>query len=130
MKKTTTQAKAQPTTKVMAPDILQVTDHDKVAYNLPSISAQEIHANNLRAFRIGNRARHALNEGLRALYDGELFLSLGSTSITQYAEEHFDFSRSQTYHSIRVARALRVLPLCDRTFRDGEISWTAIREIT
>ncbi len=32
--------------------------------NLPTISAEEIHAANLAAFRLGNKARYHLNRGL------------------------------------------------------------------
>jgi hypothetical protein len=71
--------------------------------NLPTISAQEIHANNLRAFRIGNQARYELNQGLRALHGNGLLKDLEYSSITEYAEAHFGFGRSQT---------INLQPLC------------------
>jgi HNH endonuclease len=98
--------------------------------NLPTISAQEIHANNLRAFRIGNQARYELNQGLRVLHSSGLLKDLEYTSITEYAEVHFGFKRSQTSESIRVAEALDTLPLSARRFQAGGIHWSAIRAIT
>ena len=98
--------------------------------NLPTISGQEIHANNLRAFRIGNQARYELNQGLRVLYASGLLKDLEYTSITEYAEVHFGFKRSQTMESIRVAEALDTLPLSTRRFQSGAIHWSAIRALT
>jgi len=94
--------------------------------NLPTISAEEIHANNLIAFRIGNKARYALNQGLRALCGNGLLDQLQYTSITEYAEEHFGFGRSLTIESIRVAEALDSLPVCAVRFQAGAIYWSAI----
>jgi hypothetical protein len=98
--------------------------------NLPTISAEEIHANNLRAFRIGNQARYELNQGLRALHGSGLLKDLEYSSITEYAEVHFGFGRSQTMESIRVAEVLDSLPLSTRRFQSGAIHWSAIRAIT
>jgi 5-methylcytosine-specific restriction endonuclease McrA len=98
--------------------------------NLPTISAEEIHANNLRAFRIGNQARYALNQGLRALCGNGLLAKLEYTSITEYAEKNFGMKRSQTLQSIQVAEALDSLPLSTLRFQAGAIHWSAIREIT
>jgi hypothetical protein len=99
--------------------------------NLPTISAEEIHANNLKAFRIGNRARYTLNQGIRALARGKGLLEvLECVTIEEYAEEYFDFKRSQTFDSIRVADALDSLPALSAAFQAGKISWSAVREIT
>jgi HNH endonuclease len=99
--------------------------------NLPTISAQEIHANNLRAFRIGNQARYELNQGLRVLdVTGGLLKDLEYTSIVEYAEVNFGFGRSLTMESIRVAEALDSLPLSTLRFQSGATHWSAIRAIT
>ena len=97
--------------------------------NLPTLSAEEIHANNLTAFRIGNAARHALYQGLQALARGNgLLKRLTCASIEEYAKKYFRMSRAKTHEAIRVEDALVKLPLLTTAFQIGAISWTAVQE--
>src|SRR6266545_7122760 len=84
------------------------------------LSAEDIHRDNLTAFRVGSvfpphsprgdGARFLLNRGLLALYESGLYRALDYPSIIKYADVNFGFSPSQTYESLRVADALRTLP--------------------
>ena len=47
-----------------------------------------------------------------------------------YGERTLGLKGRQTEERVRVGRALRGLPLLDGAFRDGELHWTAIRELT
>ena len=94
------------------------------------VSAEEIHRDNLTAFRVGNEARYLLNRGLLALYETRLYLALDFPSIVKYADVSFGFSGSQTYESLRVADAFRTLPRLREAFQEGKTFWSAVREIT
>ena len=101
-----------------------------VPTNETILSADEIHRDNLTAFRVGNKARFLLNRGLLALYETRLYLALEFPSIVKYADVNFGFSGSQTYESLRVAEALRNLPRLTQAFQEGKTFWSAVREIT
>ena len=101
-----------------------------VPSNESILSAEEIHRDNLTAFRVGNKARYLLNRGLLALYETSLYRALDFPSIVKYADVNFGFSGSQTYESIRVADALRNLPRLSEAFQEGKTFWSAVREIT
>jgi hypothetical protein len=94
------------------------------------LSAEDVHRDNLTAFRVGNKARFLLNRGLLALYETGLYRALDYPTIIKYADVNFGFSGSQTYESLRVAEALRTLPRLTEAFRDGKTFWSAVREIT
>src|SRR5512137_626903 len=95
----------------MPKDNADVTPKSSAVPNLPTISAEEIHAANLAAFRLGNKARFHLNRGLLVLARTKGLLDrLECASIFEYALVYFDFKQSQTYDSIRVAAALESLP--------------------
>ena len=96
---------------------------------VPAMSAEDLHATALQAFRGGNRGRLALGQVLRALHESKLVRSLGYLRIDAYAERHFHFCRAQTYELMGVVTALDTLPHCMRAFGAGRLGWTAVREI-
>jgi hypothetical protein len=95
-----------------------------------TISAEELHTLLLRCHRLGARARLRLIGALLALSRSQLYVTLGFSSIRQYAARHFGYSKAQTYESIRVAEIIDGLPQLRRAFANGEISWSVLRELT
>ncbi len=93
------------------------------------MSAEELHAILVKSNTLGNRARARFIAALLAMEESRQFLHLGFSSILHYAEHHFGCHRSQTYEFLTVAKALRELPECGNAFRDGGLSWSALREI-
>jgi hypothetical protein len=55
---------------------------------------------------------------------------LGYSSIREYAERLFGFTPRQTTERLRVAEVLEALPLTARALADGELCWSAVRELT
>ena len=98
--------------------------------NPPSLSAEKLFRILLRENRQGNRARYKFACALLALFESKLFVKLGFSSVIQLAEARFRFSRSKTFETIRVARALEDLPLCLDRFLAGKVSWSELRQIT
>lgn len=66
---------------------------------------------------------------LHAMDTAKLYLTLGFSSIIQYAESFFLCKRSQTYEFLAVAEALHDLPLCDNAYQAGGLSWSILREL-
>jgi hypothetical protein len=98
--------------------------------DLPTISPQEIHRNNLKAFAIGNRAHHVLIAGITALEDMGGWDVLGSTSASEYGETYFKFRKSMTHECMQAARKLRVLPALTAQLRNGLMCWSAVSAIS
>jgi hypothetical protein len=57
-------------------------------------------------------------------------LKLGFGSFLEYVERLFGYRPRFTQEKLRVAEALEELPQLDRSLRDGELSWSAVRELT
>jgi 5-methylcytosine-specific restriction endonuclease McrA len=57
-------------------------------------------------------------------------LKLGIGSFFEYIERLFGYRPRCTQEKLRVAEALEELPELDRALRDGEFSWSAVRELT
>ena len=57
-------------------------------------------------------------------------LRLGFGSFVEYVERLFGYRPRFTQEKLRVAEALEELPELDRALRDGELSWSAVRELT
>lgn len=55
---------------------------------------------------------------------------LGHASLLEYVERLFGYSPRMTAERLRVAAALEELPEIGRALREGERSWSAVREIT
>ena len=55
---------------------------------------------------------------------------LGYASFAEYVERLFGYKRRVTEEKLRTARALESLPEVNRALRDGELSWSAARELT
>jgi len=98
--------------------------------NPETISAEELHRLILRAYVLGARVRLRFLKALLALHRTRLYIQLGFSSTTQYAARYFGYQKSQTYESLRVAEALERLPITAKSFSEGSISWSAVREIT
>ena len=99
--------------------------------NLPTISAAEIHENNLKAFRLENKCHHRLIEGIRALaYNNLVVDDLRFPSIYEYTKLFFNYGHTMTDECIRVAEAFDRLPACKARYEAGKIDFSAIRAIT
>jgi hypothetical protein len=57
-------------------------------------------------------------------------LKLGFGAFFEYVERLFAYRPRFTQEKLRVAEALEELPELDRALRDGELSWSAVRELT
>jgi hypothetical protein len=57
-------------------------------------------------------------------------LKLGFGSFVEYVEWLFGYRPRFTQERLRVAEALEELPELERALRDGELSWSAVRELT
>ena len=57
-------------------------------------------------------------------------LKLGFGSFIEYIERLFGYRPRFTQEKLRVAEALEELPELDSALRDGELSWSAVRELT
>lgn len=55
---------------------------------------------------------------------------LGFGAFAEYEERLFGYSPRATEEKLRVARALESLPDTNRALREGELSWSAARELT
>jgi hypothetical protein len=56
--------------------------------------------------------------------------SLGCASTVDYAARYCGFDRREARERLRVARALEELPALTAALKDGELAWSAVREIT
>ena len=66
---------------------------------------------------------------LRALRAGT-HIRLGFAGFGEYAERLFGYSPRLTHEKLRVAEALEELPELSQALRDGELNWSALRELT
>src|SRR5690606_35969109 len=64
------------------------------------------------------------------LPDTRRYFALGFPSTAHYAETRFRIARTQAMEHVRVARALRQLPVLTKALEDGELSWSLLAEIT
>jgi hypothetical protein len=55
---------------------------------------------------------------------------LGFGSFGEYIERLFGYQPRSTQEKLRVAEALEGLPALERALRDGELNWSAVRELT
>ena len=66
---------------------------------------------------------------LRALRAGT-HIRLGFAGFPEYAERLFGYSPRLTHEKLRVAEALDELAELSQALRDGELNWSAVRELT
>src|SRR5262249_9649042 len=99
-------------------------------FNLPTLSAEELHKMLLQTYRLGNRVRYKFILGLRAMDESGLFTKVGGTSIYAYASKHYHMSMTQTKEALRVAREISMLPKALAAFQAGQISWSHLMEMT
>lgn len=78
------------------------------------------------------RAAFDAEEGrcLLAALRSEAHVHLGFASFTEYVERLFGYGRRCTQEKLRVAEALEHLPALARALSHGELTWSALREIT
>ncbi|MBN4050264.1 HNH endonuclease [Desulfobulbus sp. AH-315-M07] len=55
---------------------------------------------------------------------------MGEGGIVEYANRYLGLSPRQTYERLRVAKALQQLPVLDGAMEQGELCWSAARELT
>jgi hypothetical protein len=55
---------------------------------------------------------------------------LGHASFSEYVERLFGYKSRAAEEKLRLAQALESLPEMNRALRDGELSWSAARELT
>jgi hypothetical protein len=72
--------------------------------------------------QIGRWLLYALRAGTHAW--------LGYASVREYAAQLFGFTPRQTQERLRVAEALEELPALARALEQGELCWSAVRELT
>ena len=94
------------------------------------ITVEDLHRTLQQAHLIGNLARRKFLEALLAMNRSRLYLLLGFPSVTAYSEASFGLKRSQTYEFLRVGEALESLPRLDEAYQKGELSWSAVQDIS
>jgi hypothetical protein len=67
---------------------------------------------------------------LRAAERLAVHTRVGMASLAEYAERMVGLRGRQVEERLRVARALQSLPVLDRAFARGELTWSAVRELT
>ena len=55
---------------------------------------------------------------------------LGYGGFVEYVERLFGYPARMTYEKLRVAEALQTLPELAQALRDGQVSWSCLRELT
>ena len=101
-----------------------------ISWNPETISAEELHRLLLKAHRLGSAVRIKFLRLLLTLEETRLYTQLGFPSTHAYASRYFGFERAETYELLRVARALGSLPLSERSFGTGALSWSALKELS
>jgi hypothetical protein len=115
---------------IAAPVPVQVPAPAPALDNPPSISAKELHELLLTAHAGGNVSRRRFIDALRALHESRLYLQLGFPDIVAYADATFRIQRSQVFESLRVSKALVLLPRLAAAFERGELSWSLLAALT
>jgi len=79
-----------------------------------------------------SRAELDFEEGqrLRAALLAQAHVRLGYGSFVEYIERLFGYSSRLTYEKLRVAEALEQLDGMATVLRDGQLSWSVVRELT
>ena len=62
--------------------------------------------------------------------DSRLYRRLGHVSMHEYMEAHLGYTRHTANERLRTARELLALPKLREAYRSGELSFTAVRELT
>jgi hypothetical protein len=80
--------------------------------------------------RLGNECRLRTLQGLRALYQDNLYFELGYTSYQKYCDQELGLARSTCLEYLRAAVALEELETTRYMFSTGNLSWQQVRAIT
>src|SRR6478672_2417039 len=104
--------------------------HDVGMFEASSTSWKEID----RALRRIAERRAALDaeepRWIREALRAEIWLELGMVSMLEYLEARLGYGPRAAQDRIRVALALDELPAIARTLQHGELSFSAVRELT
>lgn len=91
--------------------------------------ARALHEDLLQARRSHRQAEHRLATLLWALEVDRLYLALGYSSVSHYAEVVLDLMPRQSRDLVRIGRRLRALPRIEAAFAEGALGWTKVREL-
>jgi len=75
------------------------------------------------------RAEADLAGALLEMADTKLHRMLGFPSLGDYAEVRLEMPAGKARQLVELARRLKELPALERTFRDGDLSWTKCRQV-
>ena len=67
---------------------------------------------------------------LREAFAAQVHRRLGYGSFAEYVERLFGYGARTTAEKLRVAESLEQLPLLTRALQQGELTWSAVRELT
>src|SRR5690606_10982114 len=95
-----------------------------------TLSAEENDRLLVECFLTGSHASLGFARLLLELHETRRYFALGFPSTAHYAETRFRIARTQAMEHVRVARALRQLPVLTKALEDGELSWSLLAEIT
>ncbi|MCA8920174.1 MAG: AAA family ATPase [Planctomycetes bacterium] len=84
----------------------------------------------LEALRIEDVAARTLAHFLADMADRNLYQACGFATLALYAEQRLLRAPKTILEYVRVGRALRELPELDRRFREDELGWSQLRELT
>jgi len=87
-------------------------------------TAAELHRQLEAAVRQYREAEKSVVSLFGEILLGRLYISLGYSSIYEYAVEALGFSKSKTAHLIRLARAMRELPELREAVERRELEWS------
>ena len=88
------------------------------------------HERNQRLARRRSKQDWAEAQALLETKRLEVWRQLGMASLFEYLERVFGYDRRDAHERLRVAERLEVLPLVSNALKDGNVRWSAVREIT
>ncbi len=97
--------------------------------SLPSDRARALHDQLVEAWACRQRAEHQAARLLATIADEGVHAELGYLTVAEYAAVVLDLGRRQARDLLRIGRALPGLPVVDRAFAEGRLSWTKVREL-
>ncbi len=97
---------------------------------LPQFSAEEVHKNILRCFRLRNRVDLKLLAWIKVLHENGFAGQISSTTSIQYIVDNLKYGQSEAYNVLHVALSIPGLPHTASAFERGKISWSQIKPIT
>ena len=105
----------------------------RAAIGVPQAESGRWHLVHDRLVRFAKRrAGLEWREGrlLREALAAQVHRRLGYASFAEYVERLFGYGARTTTEKLRVAESLEQLPLLTRALQQGELTWSAVRELT